>query len=206
MKFKKVSIFILLLICLTIFVPAAIGQQTQPPGRELKAFKELLANINASFTFPDGFNEVKPVSTEKFPCHYDLKLPDGDFEIRFQVNQLKNEWKNYDASQSDKVNPDSLYSKVAAAEVKNLAGDGKVFARNMPQRVLDQYNADLGRSYFLNLANSAEANPNNYQFALLVVLQKNHLGYFTVLCMGNERGPEFFKNLNKLKDCLKFNN
>ncbi len=204
MKFKKVSIFIFLLICLTIFVPAAIGQQTQPPGRELKVFKELLASINANFTFPDGFNEVKPASTEKFPCHYALKLPNGDFEIRFQVNQLKNEWKNYDASQSDKVNPDSLYTKVAAAEVKSLAGDGKVFARSMPQRVLDQYNADLGRSYFLSLADSPET--NHYQFALLVILQKNHLGNITVVCMGNERGPEFFKNINKLRDCLKFNN
>lgn len=205
MYLKKGSIFISLLFSLFVFATMAIAMQSPPPGHELKVFKELLTNINAYFVFPEGFNEVKPIKNEKFPCQYALQLPDNDFEIRFQVNQLKSEWRNYEQEKGDRTNPDSLYNKQAIAEAKSLAGtDGKYFARNIPPSVLQQYNADLGKSYFLTLADSPET--NHYQYALMVVLQKNHDGNIIVVCFGNERGPAFFKNINKLKDCLKFNN
>ncbi|WP_066006093.1 hypothetical protein [Mucilaginibacter sp. PPCGB 2223] len=181
----------------------AVGQQTQPTGRDLKVFRELLANINATFVPPDGFDELKPNASDKFSCNYALKLSDADFEVRFQVNSLKSDWKNFEKNKGDKINPDSLYSKVAATEVKALAGDGRVFLRPVPPSYLQQYNADLGRSYFFSLADSPET--NHYQYGLMVVLQKNHYGNICVACFSNERGPAFFKNINKLKDCIKFN-
>jgi hypothetical protein len=206
MIFKKVSIFIFLLLSLIIFTPAAIGQQIQPPGRELKIFRDLLSIINATFIVPDGFNEVKPVANDKFACNYALKIPDVDFEARFQVNSIKAEWKNFEKGKGDRINPDSLYTKIATTEVKGLAGDNRFFSRGIPQSILQEYKADLGRSYFFSLADSPETNPSHYQYGLLVVLQKNHYGNICVACFSNERGPGFFKNINKLKDCLRFTN
>jgi hypothetical protein len=203
MNFKKVRILVFLLFPLIVLIPAADGKQN-PVGHDLKTFRDLLANINASFILPDGFNEIKPIATDKFPCQYALQLPTADFEVRFQVNSLKQEWKNFEQGKGDKVNPDSLYSKLAVNEVKGLALEGKYFSRAMPERILEEYNADLGRSYFFNLADSPET--NHYQYALLVVLQKNHYGSIVVVCFSNERGPGFFKNINKLKDCLRFTN
>ncbi len=204
MKFERVSIFILLLICLTIFAPAAAGRQDpQQPGHDLKVFRVLLANVNANFLSPDEFTEIKPGKADKFPFQYGLQLPGSDFEVRFQVNELKSEWRKYKAP-AEKTNPDSLYIKAAGSVVKNLAGDGRQFTRPLSAKILQDYNADLGRSYFFNLADSPET--NHYQFALMVVLQKNHYGNITVICMGNERGPGFFKNINKLKDCIRFVN
>jgi len=203
MNFKKVRILVFLFFPLLIFTPAAIGRQN-PAGRDLKIFRDLLANINATFILPDGFNEIKPIATDKFPCHYALQLPTADFEVRFEVNSLKPEWKNFDQGKGEKVNPDSLYNKLVVSEVKSLATDGKYFSRAIPERILQEYNADLGRSYFFNLADSPET--NHYQYALLVVLQKNHYGNIVLVCFSNERGPGFFKNINKLKDCLRFTN
>jgi len=203
MNFKKVRIIVFLIFPLLVFIPAAVGKQN-PAGRDLKLFRDLLANISATFILPDGFDEIKPVASDKFPCHYALQLPTADFEVRFEVNSLKSDWKNYEQGKSDKTNPDSLYNKMALNEVKGLAADGKYFSRALPDRVLREYNADLGRSYFFNLAYSSET--NHYQYALLVVLQKNHYGNIVVVCFSNERGPGFFKNINKLKDCLRFTN
>jgi hypothetical protein len=203
MDFKKVRVLIFLLFPLVVFVPDTVGKQN-PSGRDLKIFRDLLANINATFILPDGFNEIKPVAADKFACQYALQLPTADFEVRFQVNSLKSEWKSFEQARGEKINPDSLYSKLAVNAVKGLATDGKYFSRAIPESILEEYNADLGRSYFFNLADSPET--NHYQYALLVVLQKNHYGNIVVVCFSNERGPGFFKNINKLKDCLRFSN
>lgn len=203
MNFKKASIFIFLLLPLIIFTPTAIGKQNQPNGHELKVFRELLANINATFISPEGFTEAKPVANDKFQYNYALQLPDADFEVRFQVNTLKTEWKSFEKVRGEKVNPDSLYSKIALAEVKSLAADGRFFSRSIPGKILQEYNADLGRTFFFNLAYSAET--NHYQYGLLVVIQKNHYGNICVVCLSNERGPAFFKSVNKLRECLRFN-
>lgn len=202
MNYNKVSIFIFLLLSLTV-TPVAVGQQNQSIGRELKVFRELLANINATFISPEGFSEVKPVTNEKFPYNYALLLPDADFEARFQVNSLKTDWKNFERAKGDKINPDSLYNKIVINEVKSLAADGRYFTRTIPPRILQEYNADLGRTYFFNLADSPET--NHYQYGLLVVIQKNRYGNICVVCLSNERGPAFFKNVNKLRECLRFN-
>jgi len=201
MNFKKVSIFIFLLLTLTIFKSTAFGQQTQATDRDLKMFRRLLANINASFTPPEGFNELTPITNDRFSYNYALKLPDADFEAHFQVNSLKREWRRFEKAKGDKINPDSLYIKQAATQVKALAGDGRVFSRTIPSSYLQQYNADIGRSYFFSVATET----NHYQYGLMVVLQKNRYGNICVTCFSNERGPAFFKNINKLKDCIKFN-
>lgn len=203
MDLKKIRVLVFLLFPLVIFTPVANGQQT-PVDRDLKIFRDLLANINATFILPDGFNEIKPNTTEKLPCQYALQLPTADFEVHFQVNSLKQEWKSFEQNKGDRVNPDSLYSKLAVNEVKGLAADGRYFSRAIPDRILQEYNADLGRSYFFSLADLPET--NHYQYALLVVLQKNHCGNIVVVCFSNERGPGFFKNINKLKECLRFTN
>src|SRR4051812_12656013 len=113
MNFKKISIFIFLLLSFTIFIPEAAGKQNQPNESGLKIFRELLAGINATFVSPEGFTEVKPAGND----NYSLQLPDADFEVRFQVNSLKAEWKSFEKARGDKPNPDSLYNKLTLAAV-----------------------------------------------------------------------------------------
>ena len=43
-----------------------------------------------------------------------------------------------------------------------------------------------------------------YKYALLITLQKNHTGIILAVCFTNEKGPEFFKNLDRASSCMKF--
>ncbi|MBW4888161.1 hypothetical protein KXQ82_00475 [Mucilaginibacter sp. HMF5004] len=198
---KTVNKLILTMLCLTALICAAHAQESHSN----KPFKELLAGVNANFTFPDGFAEVLPLNNEKTSYQYAMELPGSDFEVRIQVSETKREWKKYEkAKEPEKVNPDSLYSKVAATLVNSMATDGRKFNRAIPAKVLQFYNADIGQSYFFSLTDSPVT--KHYQYALLVIIQKNHFGSIAVTCFGNDRGPEFFKKINMLKNCLKFNN
>ncbi len=189
-------------IALVLFAHA---QTNQGESRNGKQFKELMASVNATFTFPEGFTEVTPVNNDKTSYQYALELPNSDFEVLFQVNQTKKDWKRYDRSrESEKINPDSLYSSIADAHLSSLSGDGGKFNRPIPAKILQFYNADIGRSYFFTLATSPVT--HSYQYGLMVIIQKNHQGSIVVTCFGNDRGPEFFKKVNMLRNCLKFNN
>jgi hypothetical protein len=183
----------------------ARAQTNQNESRISKKFKQLLSSVNAGFTPPEGFVEVPPLNNDKTAYQYALELPKGEFEVRFQVNATRRDWKNYERGRSDpeRVNPDSLYNKIAEAQVNSMAGEGRRFNRPIPPHILQYYNADIGKSYFFNLTDSELT--KHYQYALLVIIQKNHLGTISVICFGNERGPEFFKKINMLRNCLKFN-
>jgi hypothetical protein len=181
------------------------AQTNQNESHSTKSFKELLTMVNASYIAPEGFVETTPNINDKTSYQYALELPGGDFEACFQVNSTKRDWKNYDQGKhtAGEINPDSLYTRIALAQINCLAGDGRQFNRTIPAKVLQYYNADIGRSYFFNLADSPLT--RHYQYALLVIIQKNHYGSISVICMGNDRGPDFFKKINMLRNCIKFN-
>jgi hypothetical protein len=197
---KKLSI---ILLCLVITTTLAIGQVKPVASQQLEGFKELLSGINGSFTLPDNFTEVKPPNSDKLPFQYGLKFPDDETVVWFQVNSVKAEWLRYEKNGKQGLNPDSAYIKTASDEANSMASTKYILSRSMPQRILDAYNADEGRSYLVSLADMPET--KGFQYALLIVLHKNHYGNIVVACLTNERGPAFFRNINKLRYCFKFN-
>lgn len=193
--------------CIVLMASQSKAQSKPTPSPQLMGFKELLSRIDATFTFPEGVKEIMPPNNEKLPFQYGLKMPDADCEIWLQVNSVKADWQRYEKENSEAgkqlINPDSLYAKMAAEQAAILAGDNNFIIRNMPPYTLDVYHADEGRSYLLTLVDLAAT--KHYQYALLIVLNKNHYGNIIAACFTNDKGPAFFKNLNKLKSCLKFN-
>jgi hypothetical protein len=113
------------------------------------------------------------------------------------------DWQRYEANKQ-LPNPDSLYTKTANDEAMLMSGSNEYITRKVPPYILDRYNADAGRSYLLNLVSLPAT--KNYQYALLIVLHKNHYGNIVVACLTNEKGPSFFRNINKLKYSFRFNN
>jgi hypothetical protein len=160
-------------------------------------FNKELTEANLSFTLPAGFKEIKAVN-EDLPFDYGIELPGADFEIWFQIRSLKAK------IDKDKANnPDSLYVEMGRAEAIALMGDKNYLIRTIPEYSLADYNADEGKTYLLNLPDMATT--KHYKFAMIVVLQKNHTGTLLALCLANELGPGFFKNLKMASSCIKFN-
>lgn len=190
-------------MCCVLFAPCVAAQSKPAQTAQISDFKDLLAGINGSFTFPDNFVEVKSLSTDKVAFQYGIKQQDAEFEIWFQVNSLKADWQKYETTRQG-INPDSLYTKVAADDALALSGSKDYLSRPMPPSVLERYNADAGRSYLLTLADLPAT--KHYQYALLIVLQKSRYGNIMVACLTNDKGPAFFRNINQLRYCFKFNN
>lgn len=186
-----------------LLVTQVKGQLKPYGGPQLTGFKALLSTINGTFTYPENFTEVKPPNNEKLPFQYGLKMDDADLEIWFQVNSVRAEWQRFEANKQG-ADPDSSYTKVAADEALTMSGRNDYITRSIPPYILDRYNADEGRSYLLTLADLPAT--KHYQYALLIVLHKNHYGNMVVACLTNEKGPAFYRNVNQLKHCFRFNN
>ncbi|WP_183567884.1 hypothetical protein [Mucilaginibacter sp. SP1R1] len=184
----------------------AHSKNTVQGSTQYKEFSQLLAQASVTFTFPNGFKEIAAVNNEDFSFDYAMEMPGRDFEVWFQVKSQKENWASYERSQNDSgrqlANPDSLYIDMGKAHATAFTGDRNYFVRNMPQNVLDRYNADAGKSYLLNLLDLPTT--RHYKYALLIILQRNRTGTIVMVCFTNEKDPEFFKNIDKATNCLKF--
>ena len=180
-----------------------MGQSKFVTSPQLAGFKELITGINGSITIPESFTETRAPNNDKLPFQYGLKFPDADCEVWFQVNSVKSEWQKFEKVGKLGLNPDSSYLKLAAEEAKVMSGSEQFLSRPMPSRILESYNADEGRSYFITLADLPET--KNYQYALIIVLHKNRQGSVVAVCLTNDKGPTFFRNINKLRYCFRFN-
>lgn len=154
-----------------------------------RSFAQAAAKSNIAFFIPDGFKEITDKSVAN-PFDYGITLPDQNFEIWFKV------------SPQNESSSDSLYLDMGKNEAKALSGDNGYFMRSLPSEVLEEYNADAGKTYFLSLPDSPVT--KHYKFALLITLQKNHRGIVMAAGLTNDKGPDFFKNLNRARSCLKF--
>jgi hypothetical protein len=212
-QFKQILLTTVLLLCVTTTMSQVkhklvSNQQVKlnPVSNQLKEFYHLTAAANVEFTFPPGFKEIPVLNNEDFSFDYAMEIPDGEFEIWFQVKSQKRDWVNYVRLKNDVskrlANPDSSYISIGRAQAIAFTDEQDYFTRNITPEVLAQYNADTGKSYLVNLPDSMPT--KHYKYALLLTLQKAHIGTILVVCFTNEKGPEFFRNINGISKYLKF--
>lgn len=184
----------------------ALPPKHQQGSAQLRAFQQLVANANATFTFPQGFKEIKAPDNEDVSFDYAMEIPGKEFEIWFQVRSLKENWAAYEKTLNDNVaeqaNPDSLYIGMAKAQATAFAGDIPPLLRFIPPNIAARYNADAGKSYMISLPDAKVT--KRYRYALLITLQKDRTGTIMAVCFSNQKGPEFFKNIDKASNCMKF--
>jgi hypothetical protein len=122
-----------------------------------------------------------------------MEVPGKDFEIWFQVKSQKENYASYQKSIGDKntaqANPDSLYVGMGTAQAITFAGDNNFLQRDIPPKYRARYNADAGKSYLLNLQD--EAVTKHYKYALLITLQKDHIGTILAVCLPTKKAPSF---------------
>lgn len=173
---------------------------------QLKNFLAAAAQANVTFTVPPGFKEIKAPNNEDYSFDYAMTRPGEEFEIWIQVKSQKENYAAYERSLNNKstrqANPDSLYLAVGNAHAIALSNGADIKPRNLPQYIVERYNADAGKSYLISLPD--EAATKHYKYALLVTLQKDHIGTILAVCFTNDKGPEFFKNMDEASNCVRF--
>ena len=180
---------ILLISCLLFWAGALLAQQkSAKPSRELKNFTKAAAKANLTFTLPEGFKEL--AHTEGLSYDFGIGTLEQDFEVWFKVIP------------QTEATSDSAYVEIGKNEAKNLAGEADFLTRGMPDRVLTDYGADAGRVYMFSLPDGLAT--SHYKYALLITLQKTHKGMVMAVCFTNEKGPDFFRKINKARYSIKF--
>jgi outer membrane lipoprotein-sorting protein len=198
---RRINCFLFNVLLLLLATPVFAQVNHAPAGNHLKNFTNSLAQVNIAFTFPEGFKEIKAPNTDAFPFDYAMKLPDADFEVWMRINTQK-ENEKFLADKNIHIATDSLYKSLAKDQIMAFSAENSYLKRGLPPYILERYNADAGSTYLLNLDDSPIT--KHYKYALLVVLQKNGAGTIMAICFTNEKGPEFFKNMNLASNCLKF--
>jgi len=164
-------------------------------------FYHLVAQAGATFLWPKGFRNVPAPDNEDFSFDFALELPGNDFEVWYQLKSEKQDWASF-SNNPQLSNPDSVYKALGKATAASFSGERKYFEKNIPPDILARYNADAGKSYLLTLPELPET--KHYKYALVLTLQKNHTGTILLVCFTNVKGPEFFKNVNRASNCLRF--
>jgi hypothetical protein len=176
-------------------------------SKQRKQFELLAAQANVAFVFPQEFKEIKAPDDEDFSFDYGIELPGKEFEIWFQIKPQKENWASFEKAKKNNSaqldNPDSLYASIAAGEALAFTGEKNYLVREIPPDYLARYNADAGKSFLLTLLDTKPT--KHYKYALLFALQKFHTGIIFAVCFTNDKGPEFFKNINQAAAALKFN-
>jgi len=197
----KIKRFILaiLLIC---SVSTAFSQGTHlDNSQQFKAFEKAVNKSGIAFTFPEGFKEIKAVNNRELKFNYAMALPEKDFEIWLRVNSPK-ENKELLSDNNLRINVDSAYSFIIKQQATVFSNDNDWITRPIPPYILNRYNADVGKTYLINLKDSPIT--KHYKYALLIVLAKYNTGSVFAICLTNNKGPEFFKNMFEASNCLKF--
>jgi len=199
---KKINSLLIYILLLTLITPAFAQTNHTQQVSQFKSFTNALNHVNLAFTFPEGFKEIKAPDTESLPFDYAMELPDADFEVWFRVSTQKENEKFIVERNIHVVNPDSLYVRLAENQIAAFTPDDGYLKRKVPDYILNRYNADDGSTFLFNLDDSPVT--KHYKYALLTALTKTNVGTVFTICFSNEKGPEFFKNMNAACSCLKF--
>ncbi|QJD94550.1 hypothetical protein HH214_01005 [Mucilaginibacter robiniae] len=191
----------------TIAQNKAKTRQPVVPDHQVVTFKKLAEDAGISFTMPDNFKSIKVINSENLSFDYAMTMPGHTFEILFNVQSVKPDWDNYEHNKNTPgrivPNPDSSYLDASQAQAATLSAESKYFVRNVSPHILTQFNADAGKTYLVNLQDLPET--HHYKYALIFALEKNRIGYFTAVCLTNDKGPEFYRTINQARSCIKFN-
>jgi hypothetical protein len=193
---------LLLAILLICPVSTVFAQGTHlDNSQQFKAFEKSVNKSGIAFTFPEGFKEIQAVNNREFKFNYAMALPDKDFEIWLRVNSPK-ENKELLSDNNLRINVDSAYSIIIKQQAAAFSNDNDWLTRPIPNYILRRYNADVGKTYLVNLKDSPVT--KHYKYGLLIVLSKHNTGSVFAICLTNNKGPEFFKNMFEASNCLKF--
>ncbi|MGI4752088.1 MAG: hypothetical protein ACRYFB_15750 [Janthinobacterium lividum] len=199
---KSFKIFVILLLVFTSSYTQSVQTFSQ-----LKTFQQSLSAADLQFTFPKDFREIKALHEENVDVSFAMELPDENFQVWYQVKNTQQLWARYKISEDNlkraTVLPDSLYSVSSLSAVMVLAGKNNFTSKNLAPDVLNTFHASRGKSYQLELYDRPET--NHYQYGLLISLQKNGVGYVSMLFLSNDNGPEFYKKVNKAYYSVRFN-
>jgi hypothetical protein len=212
-QFKQILLTMALLLLVVTVIPQVRPRPrankltvAKPVSSQLKQFNHLAAAANVRFVFPAGFREIPVINNEEFSFDYAMETAGRDFEVWLQVKSQKENYADYLRLKNDPgkqiENPDSLFISIGQAQAATLAGDRNYLVRTIPPDILARYNANAGKTYLLTLPDLRET--KHYKYALLMILQKDHIGTIEAVCFTNEKSPEFFKNINRMSKYIGF--
>ena len=185
---------------------ADAGKESATESAQLRSFIKQAEGAGIEFSFPSVLKEVPPVNNENFSFDYAMAMPGYAFEVWLQVHSLKQNWASYEQVKNITgkmmANPDSTYINTIKAQAIALSDDSRYTIRSLAPELLEVYNTDAGKSCMISLADLPET--KGYKYALLIALQKDHVGYFLAVCLTNDKGPDFFRNIKKVRECIKF--
>lgn len=197
----KTCRFIIAILLACLSMPAIAQGNRVDNSQQYKAFEKVLSKSGLVFTFPDGFKEIKAVNNRQVQFDYAMELPGKDFEIWVRVNSLK-ENKELLSDNNLRMPADSAYSVIIKQHAEVFASDDEWLFRPVPDFLLNRYGANVGKTYLINLKDSPVT--KRYKYALMIVLAKFRTATVFAICLSNNKGPEFFKNMFEASNCLKF--
>jgi len=197
----KITHFILFILLVCSVAPVIAQGTRADKSQQFKSFEKAVNKAGITFTFPEGFKEIKAVNKGDFKFNYAMELPGKDFEIWLRVNSVK-ENKQLLNDNNLRASADSAYSFIIQQQADVFSSDADWLTRAIPPYMLNRYNANVGKTYLVNLADSPVT--RHYKYALMVVLARFNSGSVFAVCLSNNKGPDFFKNMFEASNCLKF--
>lgn len=190
---RKLSFLFILtvLYCTTIFA--------QSNKKLSKDFQKLLERSNMSFEPIQSWKKTKIIDNYQMGYQYALKHPTENFEVRYSINPLDDDLKQYAEemkkdSSSTRLHPNHYYKSSMYAILSNVS-DGKVglgakFNTFPKESVRKEFNADWGATAMLEVGKTFG---QKYKYCMVVAIHKDNQADAYYFYLGDN--PEDFPKL-----------